>query len=195
MITMGSMSRSVKQQNVVGLDPRTNLITPLDMIPLASGAIKVRQGTRLAKEGVKVSYTSFKMGQSYFASKYAVGYGKFIVANRTLDGVYLGAKAVFRGSKHALAGITGGLAGYHLVHKNSIRLANELSKKHSRGRDSSLTSISKRPGTGTTKRAQRTKGTLSPRLSKGDNENRSSRRKTSFCNTHGKHDFCKHYKR
>ncbi len=196
MITMGSMSRSVKEQNIVGLDPRTNLITPLDAVPILAGAAKVRQGTRLATKGASVMHQSFRMGQSYFSNKYAVGYGKFIVANRTIDGVYLGGKAVIRGSAHAIAGITGGLSGYHLVHENSIKLANIIvPEKHSRGLDTSLTSVSKGPGTGTTQRAKRTKRTLSPRLSKGDNENRSSRRKTSYCNVHKKYDFCKYYKR
>jgi hypothetical protein len=68
--------------------------------------------------------------------------------------------------------------------------------QHSRGSGSSLTSIPKGPGTGTSKkRAKRPTRTLSPRLSKGDNVIRSSRRQTSYCNVHKKYDFCKYYKR
>jgi hypothetical protein len=67
--------------------------------------------------------------------------------------------------------------------------------QHSRCSGSSLTSIPKGPGTGTTSGAKRTKRTLSPRLSKGDNVRRSSRRRTSFCKIHNKYDFCKHYKK
>ncbi len=196
MITMGVMSNSIKKQNIVGLDPRENLITPLDAVPLLGGAAKVGRGATLMGKGIRTVSGSYHVGLNYIRTS-RFGIGQLLVGGKTIQNIELGARAIYMGGDMILTGVTGGLAGYHLVHKNSIRIADILDPKNqSRGLDTSLTSVSKGPGTGTSKkRAKRPTRTLSPRLSKGDNVNRSSRRKTTYCNVHKKYDFCKYYKR
>ena len=193
---MGIMSNSIKEQKIVGLDPRENLITPLDAVPLVAGAVKIRRGAQMVKSGGKLIQGTFNIGSLYMKGKHTTGLGKLAVGLIMVDKVELGVRAVWGGGKQILVGGATAYTGYQLVHKNSIRVSDILyPKNQSRGLDTSLTSVSKGPGIGTTQRAKRTERTLSPRLSKGDNVNSSSRRQTSYCNLHKKYDFCKYYKK
>ena len=124
-------------------------------------------------------------------------YGQYVRPSFMTEVVKFGSKQEMR-RRLALDSImyTVGMLGSAYSYNVGVNYALDLAfKKQSRGLDTSLTSVSKGPGTGTTQRAKRTKRTLSPRLSKGDNVNRSSRRRTSFCKIHNKYDFCKHYKK
>ena len=178
---MGSMSRAIKEQQIIGLDPRTSLISPVDLVPPVAGYFKMVKGAQMIKAGAKV-----RQAENLSLFTHIFRYDK------VREQVLLGRKMKLKGLLHYTQGI--GLVGIGasvLMHKNSIR----SNTNQSRGLDTSLTSVSKRPGIGTTQRAKRTKRTLSPRLSKGDNVNRSSRRKTTYCKLHGKYDFCEYYKK
>jgi len=188
------MSRAVKQQKVVGLDPRKNLITPLDAIPLIGGAKKVGQGASLIRKGVPVIGGSYKVGLNYIRTS-RFGIGQILVGTKAITNIELGATAIIRGSDLILTGVTGGMAGYHLVHKNSITLANLLDpKEKSRGRGPSLTSKLMTPRHKTTSLSNRGGD---PSQSKGRvaNARGRARRKTSYCNLHKKYDFCEYYKK
>ena len=125
-------------------------------------------------------------------------YGEYVRPSFMTEVVKFGSKQEMR-RRLALDSVlyTGGMLGSAYSYNVGVNYAlDKAFKQQSRGQGSSLTSMPKRPGTGTQKkRAQRPIGTLSPRLSKGDNVKRSSRRQTSYCNVHKKYDFCKYYKR
>ncbi len=115
MITMGSMSRAVQDQKLVGLDPRDKLITPLDAVPIAAGAVKIRRGAQMVKSGGKLIQGTYTIGSGYLKGKHTTGLGKLAVGLIMVDKVELGVRAVLGGGNQILVGGATAYAGYQLV--------------------------------------------------------------------------------
>lgn len=159
------------------------------------GATPIGYAGHIGKTGLRLNKNR-KLFQLF--TKGPGKYGQYVRPSFMSEVVKFGSKAELR-KRLALdsIGYAGAMLGSAYGYNVGVNFALDqaFKQQQSRGLDTSLTSVSKGPGTGTTQRAKRTKRTLSPRLSKGDNVSRSSRRQTSYCNVHKKYDFCKHYKR
>ena len=148
----------------------------------------------MAKTGVNTIQGSLRLNRAYQTNRYAFGLGKVIVALKTLEGLSLGAKAVYVGGKQVMVATSTGIAGYQLVHQNSIQLANLLAKQKSRGRGSSLTSELMTPRHHDTTLSNRG-GAPSQSKGRAATARGRARRQTSYCKVHGKYDFCEYYKK
>ena len=159
------------------------------------GATPIGYAGHIGKSGLRLNKNR-KLFQLF--NKGPARYGEYVRPSFMTEVVKFGTKQEMR-RRLALDSImyTGGMLGSAYGYNVGVNYAlDKAFANQSRGLDGSLTSTSKGPGTGTSKkRAKRPTRTLSPRLSKGDNVIRSSRRQTSYCNVHKKYDFCKYYKR